>query len=148
MVLSVIRKLRTLLLPLVLALAAVAPVAAAPAELPGGKSNFVVSTGYLTGASPKNWVRPGWYRFDTGSGTVSARTYFWKQRNPARRESSGTTPGTDCAPGEKASPPGVRRCRVLTVAGFRDNAPEKRRGVYRSATEQINGEQARTVRIT
>lgn len=66
------RKLRTLLLPLVLILAAVGPVQAAPAELPGEKSNFVVSTGYLKGASPRNWVRLGWYRLDAASGTVSA----------------------------------------------------------------------------
>ncbi|WP_369172843.1 hypothetical protein AB5J49_34950 [Streptomyces sp. R28] len=143
-----IRKLRMLLLPLVLALAVVAPVqAAAPADLPGGKSNFVVSTGFLTGASPRNWVRLGWYRFDAGSGTVSARSYFWNQRNPARRVSSGTTPGTDCAPGEKASPPGVRRCPVMTVEGFGGSAPEQRAGVYRLATDQVNGEQARTVWI-
>ncbi|WP_328842889.1 hypothetical protein [Streptomyces sp. NBC_00258] len=144
---SMFRKLRTLLLPLVLILAAVGPVQAAPAELPGEKSNFVVSTGYLKGASPRNWVRLGWYRFDAASGTVSASTYFWSQRNPAERVPSGTTPGADCAPGEKASPPGVRRCPVMTVKGFRDTATESRKGVYRLATEPVNGKQARTVWI-
>jgi hypothetical protein len=147
MVVSVIRKLRMLLLPLVLALPAVAPAQAAPGDLPGGKSNFVVSTGYLTGASPRNWVRLGWYRFDAGSGTVSARTYYWNQRHPARRISSGTTPGTDCAPGEKARPPGVRRCPVMTVDGFRGDATERRKGAYRLGSERIDGEQAPTVRI-
>ncbi|MEU5575385.1 hypothetical protein, partial [Streptomyces coeruleorubidus] len=142
-----IRKLHTLLLPLVLALAAVAPVEAAPADLPGQKSNFVVSTGYLKGASPRNWVRLGWYRFDAASGTVSARTYFWNQRKPAKRVPSGTTPGADCAPGEKATPPGVRRCPVMTVEGFHDTASERRAGVYRLATEQIDGEQVPTVLI-
>ncbi|MEE1829483.1 hypothetical protein [Streptomyces sp. SP17KL33] len=124
-----------------------APVQAVPTELPGGKSNFVVSTGYLKGAAPRNWVRLGWYRFDAASGTVSAQSYFWNQREPAARVPAGITPGADCAPGEKASPPGVRKCPVRTVEGFGSTAPEKRTGIYRLATEQIHGERARTVWI-
>lgn len=119
------------MLVLLSALAAVVPVEAAPAGLPGGKTNFVVSTGYFRdGAAHDNWVRLGTYVFDRASGRVTARMYRWDQRHPVGRERAGGTPDSGCAPVGRWDSPGRRRCPVMTAEGFRGAPNEVRTGGY------------------
>lgn len=122
------RKTPVVLLVLLL-LALLTPPATA-ADLPGGKANFVVSLGsFRTGTD--NWVRLGTYQF-SGTGTVTARTHLWWQREPVARQGTGTTPDGSCSTtvvgrGEAK----VRDCEVLTAGGFTSAPSETRTGDYR-----------------
>ncbi|WP_217546393.1 hypothetical protein [Streptomyces sp. GbtcB6] len=126
-----IRTLRILVPVLLSLLTAAAPGAAAPAGLPGGRTNFVVSTGYFqNGATHDNWVRLGTYVFDPTSGKVTARMHRWDQRHPVGREKVGVTPDSGCAPAGKWDSPGRRRCPILTAEGFRGAPNDVRTGRY------------------
>lgn len=114
---------------LVLSLFAFLPAPASAAGLPGGKANFVVSLGSFK-AGTDNWVRLGNYQFSS-TGTVTARTYLWWQRQPVGRQGTGATPDSSCstssvAPGQTL----VRNCEVLTAGGFTSAPTESRTGDY------------------
>ncbi|WP_367222234.1 hypothetical protein [Streptomyces sp. 16-176A] len=84
--------------------------AQAATPLPGGKSNWVVSVGYMDLATVnnyRNWVRLGYYVFGT-DGTVTTNYWTWNQRDQAVRVNTMTA---DCG-GD------VPACAVRTVDGF------------------------------
>ncbi|MFJ9820749.1 hypothetical protein ACIRU3_36875 [Streptomyces sp. NPDC101151] len=140
---NVIRTLRLVLLALVAVLEAVIPVEAVPHGLPGGKTNFVVSTGYLKdGSAHDNWVRLGSYVFNPVTGSVTARMHRWNQKHPVRREGAGVTPDTGCAPVGKWDSPGRRRCPVMTAGGFPGEPNDVRTGSYtlRAAEQGVTGD--------
>lgn len=104
------------------------PVQAA-APLPGGKANWVVSVGHMDLASKdnyRNWVRLGYYVFNT-NGTVTTSYWNWNQRDQPRRVDAMTA---DCGGA-------VPTCTVRTVDGFADDPT----GVSRapSATRPTDG---------
>lgn len=102
----------TLALVLVAALLAgsPAPATAQQVSLPGGKANWVVSVGGLNTVQAnnyRNWVRIGYYVFDT-DGTARTNFWTWNQRDePVRVD----TVLADC-------PAPVPDCHVKTVEGF------------------------------
>ena len=51
----------------------------APAAVPGGKTNFVVSVGAFAAGSTTNWERIGYYTFHPSSMTVTASWWRWNQ---------------------------------------------------------------------
>jgi hypothetical protein len=115
-------------LSVLLMLAGVGVVGAAPAAavaLPGGKANYVVSTGSLYAEYGANWVRLGTYVF-SADGRIRARTWVWSQQDPVGRVGTGTTPSGACS-GTSTT---VRPCEVLTAEGFTAAAPELRFGSY------------------
>ncbi|MFD3842770.1 hypothetical protein ACFWWC_42080 [Streptomyces sp. NPDC058642] len=104
----------TSILPAIMALVAALVVTAPPAQaatpLPGGKSNWVVSAGYLDLAAKnnyRNWVRIGYYAFQT-NGTVTTNYWAWNQREQPQRVDTMTA---DCGGN-------VPTCPIRTVDGF------------------------------
>ncbi|MET7619276.1 hypothetical protein [Streptomyces sp. NPDC005408] len=87
--------------------------AQAAAPLPGGKANWVVSVGHMDLASKnnyRNWVRLGYYTFNT-NGTVATSYWNWSQRDqPVRVDAMKADCGGD-----------VPTCAVRTVDGFAGN---------------------------
>jgi hypothetical protein len=126
--------LRALFLAL-LALSASAVPATAAVELPGGKANFVVSTGNLTAGTRTNWVRLGTYAFNATAGTVSARMHLWEHSKPQTRVGIGTTPDSSCSTTAGSSSSKVRTCEIRTADGFTAGPADIRGGVYELRTE-------------
>lgn len=91
--------------------------ASSAVALPGGKANWTVAVGGLTnGTAHKNWVRLGYYRFNT-NGTVAHDWWNWSQPERPRRVGTGVvyncTTSTDVPPD----------CNILTGAGFTTAPP-------------------------
>jgi hypothetical protein len=127
---------RACLLALLAVLFTIVPVSATAAtELPGGKANFVVSTGNLTTGTRTGWVRLGTYAFDSAAGTVSARMHVWQQSSPQPRTGIGTTPDSTCSTTAGSSTSKVRTCEIKTAGGFTGNPTDLRSGGYELRTE-------------
>ncbi|WP_415953790.1 hypothetical protein [Streptomyces sp. KLOTTS4A1] len=101
-------------------LVAGSPAQAASMQLPGGKPNWVVSVGGLdSGKDPGNWVRLGYYVFDT-DGTVVTNYWLWKESDRPERVN---TVKADCDwP--------VPHCYVRTVDGFDGDPTGGYRGTF------------------
>ncbi len=98
-----------------------------PLDPPGGRTNFVVALGKLhSGEKNNDWVRVGSYLFDPDTHVVTATMWKWTQASPTHREHSGVQPNSTCAGGEG----GVRKCEILTPAGFKDAPNDERTGTY------------------
>ncbi|MGW2051221.1 hypothetical protein ACWCPF_39600 [Streptomyces sp. NPDC001858] len=93
---------------------------AAPPQLPGGKPNWVVSVGGLKdNTDPGNWVRLGYYVFNT-NGTVETNYWYWTESGKPKRVNT-----------VKANCDGpVPHCYVRTVAGFDGDPTGGYRGVF------------------
>ncbi len=128
--------LRAIFLTALAVAASLVPATATAAqELPGGKANFVVSTGNLTAGTRTNWVRLGTYAFDGAAGTVSARMYLWEHQKPKARTGIGTTPDSTCSITAGSSTTQVRTCQIMTAGGFTGSPADQRSGIYELRTE-------------
>lgn len=106
------------------------PTAAAAAvaiDPPGGKANWVVAVGSLNTVAAnnyRNWVRLGYYVFDT-DGTVAHNYWTWNQRDqPVRVNSTIANCSGD-----------VPDCAVKTVDGFLAEPMGGYTGVYSYLTD-------------
>ncbi|NUW36013.1 hypothetical protein HTZ77_32025 [Nonomuraea sp. SMC257] len=113
-----------------------ATAAVSAASLPGGRTTFVVSQGFLKASSQQNWVRLGTYRF-AANGTVSAAMYLWWQRHPQARQRTGTVPDPSCTTRAGGRQSRARTCEVLTAGGFTGAPGESRTGTYTVAGDVL-----------
>jgi len=127
----------------VIALLAAAVPATAAGALPGGRANFVVSTGSLTTGSTSNWFRLGTYTFDAATSKVAASMYVWEQTKPTQRVGIKVTPDSSCASADPKATKQVRPCEVMTAGGFTGAPNDTRQGTYVIGTE--DGKQIVTV---
>ncbi|NUK12718.1 hypothetical protein HRW23_02100 [Streptomyces lunaelactis] len=106
-------------------------VSAGPAQaaepLPGGKANWVVSVGHMDLASKnnyRNWVRLGYYVFNT-DGTVTTNYWYWHQRDQPVRVDAMTA---DCGGS-------VPTCAVRTVDGYKGDPTGGYQGTFGYASD-------------
>lgn len=123
---------RAFFLVVIALLAAAVPATAIPTaaagELPGGRANFVVSTGSLTTGSTSNWFRLGTYAFDAATGKVSASMYVWEQAKPTQRTGIKVTPDSSCSSTDPKATGKVRPCEIMTAGGFTGAPDDFRQG--------------------
>lgn len=138
---------RALFLVVIALLAAAVPATAIPTaaagELPGGRANFVVSTGSLTTGSTSNWFRLGTYAFDAATGKVSTRMHVWEQTKPTQRTGIKVTPDSSCSSRDPKTTDKVRPCEIMTAGGFTGAPNDTRQGTYELGTQ--DGKQTVTI---
>jgi hypothetical protein len=119
-----------IVLGLVATLGVTAPAVPLPAELPGGKANWVVSVGGLNNSAVNNyanWTRLGWYIF-AADGTVRTNYWTWNQRDePGRVDSMVASCGGD-----------VPTCAVQTMGSFLTGPTGEFRGTYKNSAGKVD----------
>lgn len=119
-----------IVLGLVATVGVTAPAVPLPAELPGGKANWVVSVGGLNDASVNNyanWTRLGWYIF-AADGTVRTSYWSWNQRDePMRVDAMKASCGGD-----------IPTCDVQTMGTFLTGPTGAFQGTYQTSAGKVD----------
>jgi hypothetical protein len=127
---SMKRLIGWIVLGLVATLGVTAPAVPLPAELPGGKANWVVSVGGLHDAADNNyanWTRLGWYIF-AADGTVRTNYWMWKELDEPERVAAMTAScGGD-----------VPKCPVQTMDSFLTGPTGVFQGTYQTSDGKVD----------